>query len=93
MTDTVTRHLRMTGRVQGVFFRESMRIQAGRLGVKGWVGNRRDGSVEAVVQGSAAAIEAIVDWAHGGSQHARVASVEVSDATGEFDRFETRPTF
>ncbi|HEY2630736.1 MAG TPA: acylphosphatase [Usitatibacter sp.] len=93
MTDSVTRHLRMTGRVQGVFFRESMRIEAGRQGVTGWVCNRRDGSVEAIVQGPAAAVDWIIDWAHRGPQHARVASVEVSDAEpGTFDRFETRPT-
>jgi acylphosphatase len=93
MTDVVARHLRMTGRVQGVFFRESMRIEAGRQGVVGWVRNNRDGSVEAIVQGPAEAVDRMVDWAHRGSQHARVASVEVSDADpGEFDRFETRET-
>jgi acylphosphatase len=93
MTDTVTRRLVMTGRVQGVFYRESMRIEAGRQGVVGWVRNSRDGSVEAIVQGPAAAVDRMVDWAHRGPQHARVASVEVSDAAAEeFDRFETRPT-
>ncbi len=93
MTETVTRYLRMTGRVQGVFFRESMRIEAGRQGVTGWVRNHKDGSVEAVVQGPAAAVDRMVDWAHRGPQHARVASVEVSDAEpGDFDRFVTLPT-
>jgi acylphosphatase len=93
MTDIVTKHLRMTGRVQGVFFRESMRIEAGRQGVTGWVRNHKDGSVEAIVQGPPNAVDWMVDWAHRGSQHARVASVEVSDApAGDFDRFETRPT-
>ncbi len=93
MTDVVTKHLRMTGRVQGVFFRESMRIEAGRQGVTGWVRNHKDGSVEAIVQGTPAAVDWMVDWAHRGSQHARVDSVEVTDApAGDFDRFETRPT-
>lgn len=93
MTEKVTRRLVMTGQVQGVFFRESMRIEAERLGIVGWVCNRRDGSVEAIVQGSADAIEAIVRWAHRGPEDARIAAVEVFEATGEFARFEKRPTF
>ena len=92
MTDKVTRRLRMTGRVQGVFFRESMRIEAVRLDVTGWVCNRTDGSVEAVVQGSLDSVEAIVRWAHRGPEDARVAAVEVSEASGEFVRFEKRAT-
>ena len=93
MTDKVTKGLRITGRVQGVFFRESMRIEAERLGVAGWVCNRTDGSVEAVVHGSSAAIDAIVQWAHRGPQDARVIAVEVSEASGEFAGFEKRATF
>ncbi|HUL56749.1 MAG TPA: acylphosphatase [Usitatibacter sp.] len=93
MTDQVTRRLRITGRVQGVFFRESMRIEAERLVVSGWVCNRLDGSVEAVVQGSSEAVGLIVRWAHRGPEDARVTAVEISEATGEFTRFEKRPTF
>jgi acylphosphatase len=93
MTDKVTRTLRITGRVQGVFFRESMRIEAERLAVTGWVCNRTDGSVEAVVQGSQDMVDAIVRWAHRGPEDARVVAVEVSDASGEFARFEKRATF
>jgi acylphosphatase len=93
MTDKLTRGLRITGRVQGVFFRESMRIEAERLGVTGWVCNRTDGSVEAVVQGLAESIDAMVRWAHRGPDDARVVAVEVSDASGEFARFEKRSTF
>ena len=93
MSDKVTKRLRMTGRVQGVFFRESMRIEAERLTVTGWVCNRRDGSVEAVVQGTFEAVEAITRWAHRGPEDARVMTVEISEATGEFVRFEKRHTF
>ena len=89
----LTRRLKVHGRVQGVFFREAMRLEAERLGVAGWVCNRLDGSVEAIVQGSPEAIEAIVRWAHRGPEHARVAAVEVSEAAGEFGRFEKRPSF
>ncbi len=92
MTDKVTRRLVIRGRVQGVWFRESMRIEAGRLGVAGWVRNRMDGSVEAIVQGSAEAVEAITRWSRRGPEAAHVTGVEVSEAAGDYARFEKRPT-
>lgn len=81
--------LRITGRVQGVFFRESTRREATRLGLQGWVRNLDDGSVEAVVQGPAADVETMVQWCHRGPQLARVDSVQLSeeavaDAPGDF---------
>jgi len=79
--------------VQGVFFRESMRQEAERLGIAGWVCNRRDGTVEAVVQGPAEAIERITRWARRGPADAQVTSVEVAEAEGTYARFEKRPTF
>lgn len=82
----VTLHLRITGRVQGVGFREAMRGEALRQGLRGWVHNRRDGSVEAVVQGSSAAIDAMVAWARRGPPAARVADVVVAPAAGHDDR-------
>ena len=93
MSELVTRRLVIRGRVQGVFFRESMRIEAERLDVAGWVCNRLDGAVEAIVQGSPDAIERITQWAHRGPSDAAVSSVEVSPAQGTFGRFEKRPTF
>jgi acylphosphatase len=92
MTDKVTRRLAITGVVQGVWYRESMRLEAERLGVTGWVRNRADGSVEAVVQGSAAAVEAMQRWACRGPEQARVERVEASPAEGDFAAFDKRPT-
>jgi acylphosphatase len=91
---TLTRHLRITGRVQGVTYRASMAQQARALGVSGWVRNRRDGSVEALAQGPAAAVQALIDWAHRGPERARVDGVQVSDVpAGEaMDGFEQRET-
>jgi acylphosphatase len=67
-----------------------MRREAERLGVTGWVCNRMDGGVEAVVQGSPDAVEAITHWARRGPEDARVTGVEVSAAAGDFFGFEKR---
>ncbi len=90
--EIVVRRLAIRGRVQGVGYRWSMHQQAVRLGVDGWVRNRVDGSVEAVVAGSAAAVAAMIEWAHQGPAGARVLAVEVEVAQGCFDGFEQRPT-
>jgi acylphosphatase len=94
MSERVTRLLRAHGRVQGVWFRESMRQEAERLGITGWVRNRMDGTVEALVQGAPGAVEAIVAWTRRGPRDAQVRRVEVSDGAGAevFARFEKRPT-
>ena len=88
----ITKRLSITGRVQGVGFRFYMERKARELGVTGWVRNRRDGAVEAVVQGSSGAVEAMIAWARRGPPSAVVADVRVTDATGEFVTFEARPT-
>jgi acylphosphatase len=88
----MAKHLIIHGRVQGVGFRESMRWEADRLGVTGWVRNRRDGTVEAVVAGNADAVAAIVHWARRGPPAAQVTRLVVSDADGTFPAFEWRPT-
>jgi acylphosphatase len=85
-----THHLRIHGRVQGVWFRESMRIEAERLQVAGWVRNTPDGKVEAVVQGPAEAVDALIAWAHRGPPMARVERVEIGEAHGEYRGFEKR---
>ena len=73
----VARRLRIHGRVQGVYYRQSTVEEARRLGVAGWVRNRSDGSVEAVAVGPQSAVQALADWAHRGPRDARVDRVEV----------------
>ncbi len=86
--------LRIRGKVQGVFFRESTRVEANRLGLTGWVRNHEDGSVEAVAEGEPAALEDFIRWCHRGPQAARVTDVERSDGqpSGEFPTFTVERT-
>jgi len=91
MAETVLR-LEIRGRVQGVGYRASMASQARRLGLCGWVRNRRDGSVEAVVAGPAEAAQRLVAWARTGPPAAVVDSVQTVAAEGRFEGFEQRPT-
>ena len=92
MSERVTRRLIARGRVQGVWFRESMRLEAEALGVTGWVRNRADGSVEAVVQGKPDAVETLIGWARRGPDAAQVAALEVHEAEGDYGRFDKRPS-
>lgn len=91
-----TCHLRITGRVQGVGYRAGLRREALARGIAGWVRNRADGSVEAVLQGEAAAVDALVAWARRGPPAARVERVEAEPAQGALDRpyagFDELPT-
>lgn len=73
----ITRHLLITGLVQGVGYRRSMVQIAHHLGVTGWVRNRQDGRVEACAWGSPDAVQALIDWAHQGPASARVDAVVV----------------
>lgn len=78
----VARHLVVTGRVQGVFFRASTRDRARAAGVTGWVRNRPDGAVEAHLEGTADAVEAVESWVRaGGPRDAVVDAVETEDTT------------
>ena len=88
----MAKHLLISGWVQGVGFRYSMAEEADRLGVTGWVRNRRDGTVEAVVEGEATAVDALLAWAQRGPPSARVTEVTVSEVDGRFERFEMRRT-
>jgi acylphosphatase len=89
----ITRNLRITGRVQNVFYRDWFVEQAQGIGITGWVRNRADGSVEALVSGSSEMIEAIVAKARQGSPASRVEDAVVTEAQAAvFDGFEQRPT-
>lgn len=79
MADTVRRKVVVKGEVQGVFFRESTEQEAQDQGVSGWVANRDDGAVEAVVQGDTEAVAAFVSWARQGPSSADVDSADVAD--------------
>jgi acylphosphatase len=87
----VRRRVVVSGRVQGVFFRDSTRRQAASRGVAGWVSNRPDGAVEAVFEGEQEAVEALVSFAREGPRGADVADVEVVDEQPEgLSGFEVR---
>ena len=87
-----TRRLVITGLVQGVGFRYAMLAQARLLGINGWVRNHRDGSVEAVIAGDPAQLEAMLDWSRSGPAGAAVDNVMIETASGDFQDFELRPT-
>jgi acylphosphatase len=90
MEENVRAHLMISGRVQGVFYRMETKSAADRIGVSGWVRNRRDGRVEAVVEGEKQQAEALIEWCGKGPPAARVNDVEVSwePYQGEFASFE-----
>ena len=87
----VARHVRVTGRVQGVFFRAWTAEQAKILGVIGWVRNAPDGSVEAHLQGDRWAVQRLVELLHKGPPSAEVDKVSVEEANfGANHEFEVR---
>lgn len=85
-----TLHLLIHGHVQGVFYRQSMLEEAESLGVAGWVRNRPDRTVEAMVQGDAAAVDALARWAQRGPMMASVERVDVAPGSGSYSGFEIR---
>ena len=88
-----TVRLRITGRVQGVSYRLWATRTAARLGLRGWVRNRADGSVEVLATGAADAVAAMVEASRCGPRAARVAAVTVSDAEDDGSRgFGALPT-
>ena len=80
---TVRRRVVVRGVVQGVGYRFSAARAAGTRGVAGWVRNRHDGAVEAVLEGEAAAVESMIEWCRRGPPYADVREVEVHDEEPE----------
>jgi len=87
---TVRRRLVVSGRVQGVFFRDACKAQADLLGVRGWAKNLPDGRVEVVAEGEADAVEQLARWCRDGPTRAHVTGVqsvtEVPEGLGSFRR-------
>jgi acylphosphatase len=91
----VTRQIRVKGRVQGVGFRAALRHEARRLGVNGWVRNRADGSVEAMLQGPEEIVESLIAWARRGPPGAVVAQMIAAEGDAQepsYAGFELHPT-
>jgi acylphosphatase len=90
----ITRRLRIRGRVQGVGYRYALLNEAKKRGLTGWVRNRSDGSVEAIVQGAAEPVEALIAWARGGPPASRVEHVHIDlpDEDEQYTGFCQRPS-
>ncbi len=89
MTEKSLRIL-VSGRVQGVFFRQAMKAQAVLNSVRGWVRNLEDGRVEAVLEGEAGGVDALAEWCRRGPANAIVQDVEIRPETytGRFSGFD-----
>jgi acylphosphatase len=89
----IARHLIIHGKVQGVYYRASAEARARELGLCGWIRNRRDGTVEAIVGGTAKAVDAFIAWAHEGPPGARVNHIETAKTDIPTEKsFRTEPT-
>jgi len=83
-------HLFIKGKVQGVFFRQAMKVTAKKNNATGWVKNLKDGRVEAIIEGEDLDVSNVVEWCHAGPANARVEDVEIRNEKfkGEFEKFE-----
>ena len=80
----------VTGKVQGVFFRQALKVMAKKNNVLGWVKNLNDGKVETILEGKDADVSAIVEWCHAGPANARIEDIEIKNEKfkGEFSKFD-----
>lgn len=78
------------GKVQGVFFRQALKVKAKQNNVFGWVKNLKDGRVEALLEGQDENVNVLVEWCHGGPANARVEDVEIINEkySNEFSKFD-----
>ena len=91
MADEVRAHVLVSGRVQGVSFRDATRSQAEQLGLNGWVRNTQDGQVEAVVEGDSDTVQQMIEWCKSGPSSADVEDVSVENEQPEnISGFEVR---
>lgn len=92
MANEARAHVIFRGKVQGVFFRANTEGRARELGLKGWVRNLPDGSVESVFEGPREAVRKAIEWCKSSQLHARVtdADIDWEDYRGEFSSFEVR---
>ena len=83
-------HVFVIGKVQGVFFRQSLKVAARKHKTTGWVRNLHDGRVEAVIEGDRPDVTDVIKWCHNGSANSRVESVQTNmeSYTGEFEKFD-----
>jgi len=90
MEEKIRAHIIVSGRVQGVYFREQTRKGAKKLSVSGWIKNLEDGRVEAIFEGEKEKVEKIVNWARRGPFFAKVNDLEIEwgEYQGEFESFE-----
>lgn len=86
-----TKYLRLFGRVQGVSFRASLCQEARKRQINGWVRNRQDGSLEAMLQGDPAAVESLIAWARRGPPGALVERIDTTEGQGIYEGFASRP--
>jgi len=80
----------VTGKVQGVFFRQTLKVMAKKNNIFGWVKNLEDGRVETILEGNEEKLSKLVEWIHGGPANARVENVEIHNEkfTAEFMKFD-----
>ena len=80
----------VTGKVQGVFFRQTLKVMAKKNNIFGWVKNLKDGRVESVLEGDEEKINKLIEWAHNGPANSRVECVEVQNEKflAEFSKFD-----
>lgn len=83
-------HLFVKGKVQGVFFRQALKVMAKKNNIFGWVKNLKDGRVETILEGEDISVSHIIEWCHAGPANARVEDVEIRNEkfTGEFTKFD-----
>jgi len=92
MQEKIRAHIIVSGRVQGVYFRQDTAKQAQKLGILGWVRNLNDGKVEAVLEGAKEDVQKIIDWTKKGPFLARVLNLDIKwqEYKGEFNNFEIK---